>query len=1081
MSPVEFGPTNALASDDAPRFRHTFRVSIHRVDGVACCRIFPYYSRWALLRPTTARLVQPILSVPGVNTIIDKKDEFGYRVLDSTGAPVVVLDLEGRIVLFNPASEALSGYRYADLQGQYFWEMLPVPEEADCMRESGIQLLAQALRQGTVRRTFCWQDNNGANHFVEWVITPMLASDGKVEYIVFTGLDETDHHRSEAALQKSERKFHQLADQAPIMIGTTDETGHITFLNKTWLDFRGKTIEEEEGWAWAAGLHPEDRQRTLSEMESCISQLKPYSIEYRIEDCDGKYHWLLDTAVPRVDAEGKPRGYIGTAINITARKEAELALADSEERYRDIVETSQEGICTIDAESRTTFANPRMAKMLGYDIDEMLGKSIFEFMDEQGRVWAEEEILERRQTGTKELYVFRLRHRNGNVVWVQVSATPLLNAQGSFVGTLAMMTDITERKRTEEKLAQVQRMLEQANDVANMGAWEFNPGSKELFWSDITRRIHEVDPDYQPELETAINFYRQGEYRDTIKRVVENAIERGEPWDEELIIVTAKGNEKWVKAIGQADFSGNTCQRLYGSFQDITARKLAEQEFERIFELSLDIIGTGNLQGYFTRVNSSARKMLGYDAEEFCAKPFVEFVYKDDVEKTIAKLQAAQKGEKNLYIENRYVCKDGSIKWIAWNVLALADENKFYATGRDFTDRRLIEEALRESELWMKNIFNSLREAVLVVSPDRRLINVNQAALDIFGYSREEIMSSSTELFHVDHRHYLEFGEIISKAFAENKTANFEFRAKRKNGDIFPSEHTVSLLKDEDGKVIGIVSVVRDITERRNARDELERHRANLEERVAERTLELRNAQDELVRKERLATLGQLTATVSHELRNPLGSMRPSIYIVKKYLGDSADEKLVNAIERIDRNITRCDHIIDELLDFTRITDLHKSETLIDQWLDSVIDDCIELPGVTIQKKYSLEGVGVPVDTNRLQRAIINVIDNAHQAMRGSEPGSGEIPEPVLTIATRAGGGRVEISVSDTGPGIPDDVLPRIFEPLFSTRNFGVGLGMPTVRQIMMQHGGGVDISTREGEGTTVTLWLPAGDPGLTG
>jgi PAS domain S-box-containing protein len=395
------------------------------------------------------------------------------------------------------------------------------------------------------------------------------------------------------------------------------------------------------------------------------------------------------------------------------------------------------------------------------------------------------------------------------------------------------------------------------------------------------------------------------------------------------------------------------------------------------------------------------------------------------------------------------------------------------AMATDITERKLMEDALRESELWMKNIFNSLEEAVLVVSPERELINVNQAALNIFGYTLEEIMTSSTELFHVDHQHYLEFGETINKAFSENKTANFEFVARRKNGEIFPSEHTVSLLKDPEGKVKGIVSVVRDITERKNAQDELEKHRANLEEMVAERTLELRNAQEELVRKERLATLGQLTATVSHELRNPLSAMRPTMYLIKQHYGNNADKELVNAIKRLDRNITRCDHIIDELLDFTRITDLDKKETLLDKWLDSVVEENFDLENVKIQKKYSLEGVRVPLDTSRLQRAIINVIENAYHAMHGSKAGSNKTAEARLKIETRADGDRIEISISDTGPGIPEDVFPKIFEPLFSTKNFGVGLGMPTVQQIMTQHGGGIDVSSREGEGTTVTLWLP--------
>jgi len=877
------------------------------------------------------------------------KGGLGYSVIENSGAPIVVLDLKGRIVLFNSACEKLSGYRFSDIKGQYFWEMLPQPAEADSLREGSLPDLVQAIQRDTVRRTFCWQDRQGTNHFVEWIITPLRADDGKVDHIILTGLDETDHHRSE------------------------------------------------------------------------------------------------------------------------------LELAKSEKRYRDIVETSQEGIWTIDAENNTAFVNPKMAEMLGYSVEEMQGKTLFHFMDEQGRKMAERNV-ERRKAGIKEQHEFKFRHKTGAEIWVTLNTTPLLNEQGDYVGALAMVTDITERKRAEEKLAHVQRMLEQANDVARMGAWEFNPGSNELVYSDVLKQILDVDPDYQATPESGFSFYKEGEDRDKIQRILENAIANGTSWDEEFRISTAKGKEKWIRTMGHADFADNACKRLYGSVQDITDRKLAEREIERIFELSLDIIGTGNLQGYFTKVNSSVTRILGYEAEEFCAKPFLEFIHPEDVEKTLAKLQEAQDGAKDIYIENRYLCKDGSIKWIEWNVLAVVDENKFYATGRDYTERKRIRDALRESELWMQNIFNSLEEAVLVVSPDRKLVNVNQAALNIFGYTREEILASSTELFHVDHEHYLEFGQRINKAFSADKPANFEFVAKRKNGEIFPSEHTVSLLKDPDENIKGIVSVVRDITERNNARIELDKYRKHLEDMVAERTRELHEAQQELMRKERLAALGQLAATVSHELRNPLSAMRPSIYVVRKLVGANADEKLMRSLEHLDQVVSRCDHIIDELLDFTRIKELNKRSTRIDQWLDSVINEQTGLNNVNLLKNYSLEDVEVSIDTDRLRRAVINVIDNARQAMQDPESGSRMIADARMTIETSIEAGRVKISVTDTGPGIPENVLPKIFEPLYSTKGFGVGLGLPTVQQIMIKHGGGVDIRTREGKGTTVTLWLPASD-----
>jgi len=234
----------------------------------------------------------------------------------------------------------------------------------------------------------------------------------------------------------------------------------------------------------------------------------------------------------------------------------------------------------------------------------------------------------------------------------------------------------------------------------------------------------------------------------------------------------------------------------------------------------------------------------------------------------------------------------------------------------------------------------------------------------------------------------------------------------------------------------------------------------------------LREAQTELIRKNRLATLGQLTATVSHELRNPLGAMRPSIYIIEKR-SDKDDERVQQAIERIDRNIDRCDHIIDELLDFTRITDLDLHLTHIDEWLESVIDEQDVPKDIRIEKNFSLNGLELAIDTARMQRAVINVFENACHAMMVDERIDEVRKGSCLCIKTVENEGCIKIIISDNGAGISSDILGKIFEPLFSTRAFGVGLGMPTIKQIMEQHGGGIEVNSDEGKGTAVTLWLP--------
>ena len=240
-----------------------------------------------------------------------------------------------------------------------------------------------------------------------------------------------------------------------------------------------------------------------------------------------------------------------------------------------------------------------------------------------------------------------------------------------------------------------------------------------------------------------------------------------------------------------------------------------------------------------------------------------------------------------------------------------------------------------------------------------------------------------------------------------------------------------------------------------------------LESRVEERTAELHLANEALVRTERLAALGQLTATVAHELRNPLGTIRTSLGVVAHQIG-TAEGVMKRALDRIDRNIERCNRIITELLDFTRVRDLERAPTPLDSWLADFFQEYALPPEVALSREVRAPGAVVSIDRDQFRRALINVVDNACQAMQEGDDGGGR-----LTVATLDTGDRIEIAVTDTGRGMPDDVMARAFEPLYSTKGFGIGLGLPTVKQIMERHGGGIEFASQEGAGTQALLWLP--------
>lgn len=227
-------------------------------------------------------------------------------------------------------------------------------------------------------------------------------------------------------------------------------------------------------------------------------------------------------------------------------------------------------------------------------------------------------------------------------------------------------------------------------------------------------------------------------------------------------------------------------------------------------------------------------------------------------------------------------------------------------------------------------------------------------------------------------------------------------------------------------------------------------------------------AEAELLKVERLSVLGQLTATVAHELRNPLSAIRNTLFTVKE-LAANQGVKLDRPVARMERSIERCDRIISDLLEFTRTRELRLSAFGFDRWISDVIAEQSIPSPATLSFEPGAGDTNAQIDSDRMRRVVINLIENAAQAMNDLPPDK----DRRITLKTTVIDSGLVLDISDTGPGIPPENLSRIFEPLFSTKSFGTGLGLPTVKQIVNQHGGTIVIASEPGEGTHVTVTLP--------
>lgn len=243
---------------------------------------------------------------------------------------------------------------------------------------------------------------------------------------------------------------------------------------------------------------------------------------------------------------------------------------------------------------------------------------------------------------------------------------------------------------------------------------------------------------------------------------------------------------------------------------------------------------------------------------------------------------------------------------------------------------------------------------------------------------------------------------------------------------------------------------------------------------------ELQSAQEEIVRKGKMAQLGVLIATVAHELRNPMGVVRSSVYLLQKKLKDTNIDA-ATLLTRVDSSIVRCDNIISQLLDYARSQKLDTTPTDVDVWLEAMLtDEAAKFPvGLSITCNFGLQGVKANIDPERTSRAIANLITNAVEAMtyRGQPLAAMAGRPPQIGVITKPSARGAEITIEDNGPGIPAHLIEKIREPLFTTKGFGTGLGIPAVEKVMELHGGGLEINSAPDQGARFTLWFPTTQP----
>lgn len=655
--------------------------------------------------------------------------------------------------------------------------------------------------------------------------------------------------------------------------------------------------------------------------------------------------------------------------------------------------------------------------------------------------------------------IVRYTHKSGQILWIKIKGIAIRNKAGQPTRMLGVHINVTEEKRTE-------LLLTETNRVAKVGSWEVNLSTGVVYWSDVTKEIHEVAPDFVPNVETGINFYKEGESRETITLCLEKAIADGTPWDVELQLVTATGKDIWVRAIGETEFFEGKCVRLFGVFQDIDERVKAaqkhaknvlhlresEERFRQMFENAPIGIGLVGLEGDWQRVNQSFLKITGYTFAELQERDFRSLSHPDDLDKSVVFAQKIKAGKIDDYqLEKRYLHKNGHYIWVILAVSAVRDKNGtpiyFIVQLTDISEKKKVNQLVDKERAFLQTLIDNLPVNVYVKDRESRKTLINKRELEHMGVTdvNEVLGKSDHDLYprwsaDISRKEDLEVFET-GKGFVDLETIN-----EKKNGEKnwFLTSKIPIRDNEEGGEVTRLLGISYNITKYKKAEEKL-RQLSILESKSKE--------------------MEQFAYVASHDLREPLLTIRGYTELLDEDFSEDWDEDAKSVLVFIQNAVNRMDALIHGLLDYSRLSQVKQLSAVK---LDDVLQDVQEDLAAVIHSNDALIIVekmpivkGYPLEIKLLFQ---NLISNAIKFKK-------EGISPKIEISGKKIDKGWQFLVKDNGIGMEKRNLEKIFNifsRLHSKEKYpGTGIGLANCKKIAELHNGQIWVESVPNEGSS--------------